>query len=131
MDTPGFTRFWAAWPRNVAGGYSRKGSKQECIKLWRRGHHETQAETICRHVEWLKTTADWLKDAGMFIPAPAVYLRQQRWDGAEIPEQAMPETNEQYVKRQQAEREAAQAKVVPAPPEIRAKIAEWRRRAGQ
>ncbi len=88
MDTPGFARFWASWPRNVAGGYSRKGAKVECAKLWQRGHNETQTETICRHVEWLKSTPDWLKDGGMFIPAPAVYLRGQRWDGADIPEQA-------------------------------------------
>ena len=88
METPGFTRFWSCWPRNVAGGYSRKGAKQECLKLWQRGHHETQADTICKHVAWLCTTADWLKDAGMYIPAPAVYLRQQRWDGADIPEPA-------------------------------------------
>ena len=85
-ETPGFARFWAVWPRNTAGGYSRKGSKQECIKLWLRGHHETQTDTICKHVAWLSTTADWLKDAGMYIPAPAVYLRQQRWTGADIPE---------------------------------------------
>ena len=33
-----------------------------------------------------KTTNDWRKDNGAFIPAPLVYLNQQRWDGAEIPE---------------------------------------------
>ncbi len=111
MDTPGFTRFWAAWPRNVQGGYARKGSKQECVKLWLRGHHETQTETICRHVEWLKTTADWLKDGGMFIPAPAVYLRQQRWDGAEIPDSpaisAPADETQRYLAEQESHRRAA------------------------
>ena len=82
----GFESFWSAWPRNVIGGYSRKGAKAECLKRWAKCHHETQADTILKHVEWLKTTPDWLKDRGLFIPAPLVYLNQQRWDGAEVPE---------------------------------------------
>jgi hypothetical protein len=131
MDTPGFTRWWAAWPANRKGGYERKGGKTTCLKRWITHHHETQADSIIKHTEWMKTTEAWLKDEGRFIPMPITYLNQMRWDGAEIPETAMPESKEQYIQRQQAEREAAQAKVVPAPPEIRAKIAEWRRRAGQ
>ena len=34
----------------------------------------------------MKTTEQWLKLNGAFIPAPLVYLNQQRWDGAEVPE---------------------------------------------
>jgi hypothetical protein len=34
----------------------------------------------------MKTTEQWKKDNGAFIPAPLVYLNQQRWDGAEVPE---------------------------------------------
>jgi hypothetical protein len=81
----GFDAFWAAWPSNK-GGYARKGGKAECLKLWITRHHESQTETIIAHVRWLKTTADWLKESGSYIPAPVVYLRQQRWDGADIPE---------------------------------------------
>lgn len=85
MIPPGFERFWNTWPPNT-GRYSRKGAKAECLKRWTKNYHETQADTICKHVAWLRTTADWLKDQGAFIPAPLVYLNQQRWDGAEIPE---------------------------------------------
>lgn len=85
VEPPGFTRFWMTWPKN-AGRYSRKGAKAECLKRWNKHYHETQADTICKHVAWLATTADWLKDQGAYIPAPLVYLNQQRWDGAEIPE---------------------------------------------
>lgn len=81
----GFDSFWQAWPKNSTR-YTRKGAKAECLKRWIARHHETQADQIVKHVEWLKTTADWLKDGGAFIPAPLVYLNQQRWDGAEIPE---------------------------------------------
>lgn len=80
----GFDEFWAAWPRNTAT-YTRKGAKAACLKRWVAGYHETQAAQIVAHVKWLSTTADWLKDGGAYIPAPLVYLNQQRWDGAEIP----------------------------------------------
>jgi len=81
-----FDLFWAAWPNNVQGGYSRKGAKSECLKRWNKHHHDTQADTILKHVAWLKTTPDWLKDNGLYIPAPLVYLNQQRWDGADVPD---------------------------------------------
>jgi hypothetical protein len=80
----GFEDFWAAWPKNTAT-YTRKGAKAACLKRWAAGYYETQAAQIVAHVRWLSTTTDWLKDGGAFIPAPLVYLNQQRWDGAEIP----------------------------------------------
>ena len=33
----------------------------------------------------MKTTDMWKKSNGDFIPAPLVYINQERWDGAEIP----------------------------------------------
>jgi hypothetical protein len=48
----------------------------------------------------MKTTDQWRKDNGAYIPAPLVYLNQQRWDGAEIPEIKKPVTMaEQYQER--------------------------------
>jgi hypothetical protein len=91
IETPGFARFWSIWPRN-SGGYTRKGAKSKCLQVWLKNYNETQAELICRHVEWLSGTADWLKDGGAYIPAPLVYLHQSRWDGAEIPEQVKQES---------------------------------------
>jgi hypothetical protein len=92
MEPDGFRQFWQAWPKNTQT-YSRKGAKAACLKVWIARHHESQSATIVAHVRWLATTADWLKDGGAFIPAPLVYLHQQRWDGAEIP--APPEQIEQ------------------------------------
>ena len=80
----GFDRFWQVWPSN-SQTYTRKGCKAEFLKRWQRHHHETQADTIIAHVAWLRTTMDWLKDGGAYIPAPLVYLNQARWDGADIP----------------------------------------------
>lgn len=77
----GFDRFWEAWPKST-----RKGAKAECKKKWVKNYCETCADQIIKHVEWMKTTDQWRKNEGAFIPAPLVYLNQQRWDGAEIPE---------------------------------------------
>ncbi len=88
----GFNAFWDAWPAN-SKTYSRKGAKAECAQKWAARFHDSQSEQIVKHVEWMKTTHAWLKDGGAYIPAPLVYLNQQRWDGAEIPE---PSTKTDY-----------------------------------
>lgn len=90
---PEFEKFWQAWPKN-GGRYSRKGGKAACLAVWNKRYHFTQVDTIIKHVEWLKTTEAWLKDQGAYIPAPLVYLNQQRWDGADIPEPAQAAQND-------------------------------------
>lgn len=80
----GFEMFWSVWPRN-SGRYSRKGAKAACLKVWTKNYNETQADLICKHVAWMSHTEAWLRDNGAYIPAPLVYLNQQRWDGADIP----------------------------------------------
>jgi len=77
----GFDQFWQAWPKST-----RKGAKAACLAKWVKHYHETQSDQIVKHVEWMKTTEDWLKHGGAFIPAPLTYLNQQRWDGAEVPD---------------------------------------------
>ena len=81
-----FDQFWAAWPANTVGGYQRKAAKSMCAAKWAKFGYDNQLETILKHIAWLKTTPDWLKDRGAFIPMPITYLNQQRWDGCEIPE---------------------------------------------
>lgn len=76
-----FDKFWAAWPK-----HPRKGGKQSCKQKWASTYLDTCADQIIKHVEWMKTTDQWRKNDGAFIPAPLVYLNQQRWDGAEIPD---------------------------------------------
>jgi len=77
----GFEKFWNAWPSSP-----RKGARISCKQKWVAKEFEAQTEQIVKHVNWMKTTDMWLKQNGAFIPAPLVYLNQQRWDGAEIPE---------------------------------------------
>ena len=117
MFESGFDRFWAAWPKSP-----RKGGKSECQKKWVKHYCETQTDQIVKHVEWLKTTEQWLKSNGAFIPAPLVYLNQQRWDGAEIPEVIVkPDIDPALAKIEQDWKKAA-----PMPEHIRQKFAALR-----
>jgi hypothetical protein len=114
----GFERFWKAWPAST-----RKGAKSECKKKWEKHYCETQTDQIIKHIEWLKTTEQWLKGNGAFIPAPLVYLNQQRWDGAEVPEMKPKPTIDPALAKIEADRKRA----APMPDHIRAKLAELRR----
>lgn len=76
-----FPEFWATWPKS-----NRKGGKAECEKVWVRNGLDSQADTILAHVKTLAESNDWTKNGGEFIPAPVVYLRGKRWDGAEVSE---------------------------------------------
>jgi hypothetical protein len=110
----GFERFWKAWPAST-----RKGAKSECKKKWEKHYCETQTDQIIKHIEWLKTTEQWLKGNGAFIPAPLVYLNQQRWDGAEVPEMKPKPTIDPAL----AKIEADSKKASPMPEHIRQKMA--------
>jgi hypothetical protein len=114
----GFERFWKAWPAST-----RKGAKSECKKKWEKHYCETQTDQIIKHIEWLKTTEQWLKGNGAFIPAPLVYLNQQRWDGAEVPEIKPKPTIDPALAKIESDRKKAS----PMPEHIRAKLAELRR----
>jgi hypothetical protein len=114
----GFERFWRAWPAST-----RKGAKSECKKKWEKHYCETQTDQIIKHIEWLKTTEQWLKGNGAFIPAPLVYLNQQRWDGAEVPEIKPKPIIDPALAKIQADHKKAS----PMPDHIRAKLAELRK----
>ena len=116
----GFEKFWKAWPASI-----RKGAKSECRKKWEKHYCETQADQIIKHVEWLKTTEQWIKANGAFIPAPLVYLNQQRWDGAEVPEIKPKETIDPALAKIEADRK----KAVPIPEHIRQKMAQMKGRS--
>jgi len=120
LTDEGFEEFWIAYPKCV-----RKGEKSACKKKWVESYYFSQKHIILKHIQWMATTAQWLQDNGAFIPAPKVYLNQQRWDGAEIPE-IKPKTlkDPALVKIEQDSKKAA-----PIPLEVLAKMAELRRKA--
>ncbi len=69
----GFADFWSIYPR--------KESKPNAIKAWVRLNpsDDTQAQ-ILKDVAKRKTSEAWVKDNGQYIPHPATYLNQKRWE---------------------------------------------------
>lgn len=78
--TPGFDAFWAAWPSN-----HRKVNKQKCLTKWISDGLESRADEVVAHVKACTKGADWTKDGGQFVPAPLVYLNQERYLAAPPP----------------------------------------------
>jgi len=68
-----FDEFWAVYPK-------RRG-KADAEKAWKAGRCDQIADTIVGDVrERQRRDHQWLKDDGKFIPYPATYLRNQRWE---------------------------------------------------
>jgi hypothetical protein len=87
-DMPdGFSEFWTVWPRS-----SRKGGKTECLKVWKSRKLEPLKTEIVAHVKAMTGSHDWTKNGGEYIPAPVVYLRAAKWDGAEVQQRASIQT---------------------------------------
>lgn len=73
--TPGFDRFWAEWPAHF-----RKVDRKGCFAKWHSRGLECIVEKIIAAVKLWKACDQWRKDSGQFIPAPIVWLNQERWD---------------------------------------------------
>jgi hypothetical protein len=112
----GFDKFWSAWPK-----HPRKGAKSKCQQVWNKSYCESCADQILKHIAWMLTTDQWRKDGGAFIPAPLVYLNQQRWDGAEIPE-SFGKKPEQIIDPALVKIQQDRAKAVGIPDHIREKM---------
>ena len=86
-----FPEFWAAWPKSP-----RKGGRAECLRVWQAKGIEPQADVVIRHVKALASTEGWTKAGGEYVPAPVVYLRGARWDGADVSAIAGKRTDDLY-----------------------------------
>jgi len=69
-----FNEFWEMWPKG-----NRKVNRVGCLKLWQSQKLEEIGDKIINHVKIMSDT-DWKKDNGQYIPMPATYLRQSRFD---------------------------------------------------
>ena len=74
-----FHLFWKAYPAS-----NRKVNKSGCMKLWESQNLETIGDKIINHVKMMADT-DWKKDNGQYIPMPATYLRQERFNADVAP----------------------------------------------
>ena len=68
-----FEKFWSVYPK--------KANKEAAIKAWSRlSPDETLTEQILKAVEKQKKSKQWTDDSGQFIPYPATWLSQGRWE---------------------------------------------------
>jgi len=70
MYSPDFETFWQAYPRRVA--------KMNAWKAWVKNVPPLQE--VLTALEWQRNQDQWSKDEGKFIPHPATYLNQWRWE---------------------------------------------------
>ena len=68
-----FTRFWEVYPK--------KKSKGQAEKAWVKIKPDEQLlEKILSTIEQAKTSVEWMKDGGQFIPYPATWLNAKGWE---------------------------------------------------
>jgi phage replication O-like protein O len=70
---PDFLKFWEAYPN--------KKAKLEAFKAWSKSNGQRpHVDTLLTSISKQKQSLAWKKDNGQFIPHPATWLRQGRWE---------------------------------------------------
>ena len=68
-----FSRFWAMYPRKTA--------KQNALRAFERLNvTEALLTEMLAALAWQRRCEDWTKEGGKFIPYPATWLNQHRWE---------------------------------------------------
>ena len=67
-----FDTFWREYPRKVGKGDARKKFAKALTK--------TSFDNLMAALQRVKASAQWTKDGGQFVPHPATWLNQERWD---------------------------------------------------
>jgi len=65
-----FEKFWSAYPKKVGKQTARKAFSRVKVPV----------ETLLTAVERQKCSAQWSRDDGQYIPNPATWLNQGRWE---------------------------------------------------
>ena len=65
-----FEKFWSAYPRKEGKQKARAAFEKVAVPL----------ETLLEAIERQKSSAQWTKDEGQFIPHPATWLNGKRWE---------------------------------------------------
>ncbi len=75
---PGFVEFWKNWPRHF-----RKQGRKNCLKLWKTHKLEAISARVVEVLLRFKTSFDWTKDDGQWIPFPMTWLNRTPWETAD------------------------------------------------
>lgn len=68
-----FTRFWRAYPKKVGKGDAE-------TKFGKLKPSESLLASMLSALEWQVRTPKWVQKGGEFIPHPATWLHQRRWE---------------------------------------------------
>jgi hypothetical protein len=71
----GFDQFWLAYPKKVGKGAAEKAFAKARLN----GH----LPEVLKSIEVQKRSEQWQKDGGQYIPNPATWLNQKRWEDGE------------------------------------------------
>ena len=72
-----FAEFWSAYPKKV--------SKQYALKAWKRINPDAALhEKIMAAINAQKSSKQWLRENGRYIPNPATWLNGGNWDNEEV-----------------------------------------------
>ena len=78
----GFEAFWNNYPKKIGKGAAERA--------WKKIPHSKQhLEKIMGAVAAQSRSEQWLKDGGQFIPHPATWLNQKRWEDEIAPKEAV------------------------------------------
>lgn len=73
ISPQGFDEFWSSYPKKVG--------KQAALKSWSRLSPDDElTQRILSAVEYQRSTAQWQSENGRYIPNPATWLNQGRWE---------------------------------------------------
>lgn len=68
-----FARFWSAYPRKTA--------KQAALKAFQKlAPDEALLADMLSALDWQRTSDDWQREGGKFVPYPATWLNGRRWE---------------------------------------------------
>lgn len=72
-DADAFAAFWEAYPKKV--------SKATAEKAWEKLDPDSDLiDVMLKALEAQKKTSEWTKDSGQYIPYPATWINQRRWE---------------------------------------------------
>lgn len=77
-----FEKFWKSYPRKVG-----KGAAEKSFKKYK--PDDALTERMIASVEAHKRSDQWRRDGGQYIPHPATWLNQRRWED-ELEEEPLP-----------------------------------------
>lgn len=73
MDENDFGAFWQAYPKKLAKGDARKAWEQ--TKKIR-----PAIAVLLKALAYSRGSDQWRRDGGQYVPYPATWLRQERWE---------------------------------------------------